>query len=201
MSTPLLQTSPTVQLEVQPDRQLAANLVLSPDPTNSIRIRTTGVWAKKGQRRFPWQLALTTAQTILTLTNINQVVTWTSEAYDPDGLASLSTFPTRITATAAADYFSKVSAVLTPAAGSTNNLNAQLLLYKNGTVLVAASDLTAGLAAAVLPTEVRGTMNARVALLVGDYLEVYVRWVPAFTPGTPASATFNGVWSGGAITT
>lgn len=203
MSSPLLQTSPTVQLEVQPDRQLAANLVLSPDATNGLRLRSSGVWAKKGQRRYPWQVAAA-GQILTPSTTAKQVLNWTSEVYDPDGLADVVAFPTRVTMPADGDYFVRVNGGFIPAAGFTENIVAQALLYKNGTALVAGVDATAGLvsATATMPGSLNFSLAARPTLKAGDYLEVYVWFTAAFTPTPPVSITTGAcTWSGGAITT
>lgn len=203
MSSPLLATSPTVQLEVNPNRELEASVVLSPDPTNALRVNPNGLWQKTGQRRYPWQVSVAANPITATTAalNLNQVLTWTTEVYDPDGLFNPTTAPTQIVAPADGRYFSHIQGFGTFSA-NTDLAVGQLVILKNALTLVAATDVTVG-NRTVLPSGAVTfwfSQSAYLDAVAGDFFEAYWRWYN-FVAGPPSSSPITANWGGGAITT
>lgn len=188
MSLPLLQTSPTVQLEVQPDRRLAANVIPSGAPYNALRANTNGLWAKPGSPAYQWNIGIITASALTIATQTDQVLSWNVETADPDGLVDLAANPTRVTAPEAGRYFNQVFTTITLVGGSAVGAFAMLWLRKNGTTYAGGRSVTTQLAAGT--TSIIGSYSGYVDLQAGDYLEAVWRWV-AFATLTATSAALQ----------
>lgn len=198
MSTPLLATSPTVQLEVNSERELEASVVLAaPNVNNALRINPEGLYVKRGVRRDAWQIARYPVTAALsTALATDQVLTWPTEPLDPDGLVDLAVQPTRVTVSEAGYYWSRAMCTLTGVGGTTaaSEWCAQMYQRKNGNTWLGGQD--------VISNNIALTANQAVAscpvyayLEAGDYLEVIWRWF-SFTLLTQTSFTWIGAWAG-----
>lgn len=188
MSLPLLQTSPSVQLEVGTDRQLRADAVLSPNPTNALKVRDAGLYAKAGQRTYPWNISINTARAVTLATQVNQVLNWNVEDYDPLGMTDLVVQPTRVTIPADGRYFTRATATVQLTGGTAVAGLAMFMILKNGSAYQAGDTSMETTAAGV--TTFVGNIAAWLDLKAGDYIECYWRWL-AFTTLTATAAALQ----------
>lgn len=193
MSLPLLQTSPSVELEVGTDRQLRASVVRSPLATNALRSSGDGLYAKKAERANQFLITQTTSTPLTVVTQTNQALLWSGETFDPDGLADLVAQPTRITVPVSARYFIRATCGVGMLGGSAVSMVAYLYAIKNGVDTVAGSVGATQLAAGA--TTCYGNLSAWLDLAAGDYLELFWRW-GAFGTLTATSCAWTGTWSG-----
>lgn len=185
MSLPLLQTSPSVQLEITARRELEASVVLAPVASNALRRRPTGLWAKAGYRRNDWSVAINQAQQMHLVAQADQVFNWAVEDSDPSGLFNLAALPTRVTIAETGSYFPRAQAMVSLVGGTAASGSALMWLRKNGLSFVAGSLVTMqATGGAFFP----GNVTTYVDLVAGDYLEVCWRWL-AFGTLTATSAT------------
>jgi len=74
VSIPLINTSPSVALEVTSDRRLRADVIPSPLPTNGLQLHSAGLFARKGTRTNAFRVGKLSTQTIGTALNADSVV-------------------------------------------------------------------------------------------------------------------------------
>jgi len=202
VTLPLLNSSPTVQLEVvQPDRRLRADVVPNPALTNALMVRPNGLYAKRGQRLNPFRFTRITNGTLSVGTaatpgNIDQVLSWEAALFDPSGVGQLGVTPTRWTAPASGRYFHSVNVPVTNSLGTTQ-VGAVMWFRKNGTDYVGGRTIIAGSNSTALQI-VQASMREWIDLIAGDYLEVIWRWYFFSGIGAGATATYSNLtnWHG-----
>jgi hypothetical protein len=195
VTTPLLQQSPSVQLEVNASRELRADVVASPNPANAL-VTSGGLFAKRGRRRFPW-VASGGFSGGTASAGVDTLVPWTAEVIDLDGLINLSTDAARIIFTEHQFYAWNARASLTLTGGNAIAQIAQVMGLLNGTtpVGVCHSTCTQGAAFTTSFAQTGGYFEAQ----PGDYLQLLVRFV-GFVTGTATGYTCAAVINGWSLT-
>lgn len=203
MSLPLLQTSPTVALEINTGRELEASVVPAtvvyarfhiPGYPNSLVVTEDGLYAKRGRRINPFALQINNSQPLVFTTQLDQVLSWNLEVYDPDNLVSLATYPTRVTVPEAGRYSFRIWNNAFLSGGSAVNLAAQLMLIKNGSTWIAGQDAYGALAAGAV--SLQADLQAYVSLDAGDYVEAYWRWLSFTTLTATTVIVGSAAWQG-----
>ena len=175
MSLPLLQTSPSVQLEIDADDKLAANVVPSPAPYNALRTHSNGLWSKPGSPAYQWQIGIISATAMSLTTQVDQVLSWNNEIQDPDGMVDLVAAPTRVTIPESGRYFHNVFASLVLSGGTAVAAEAFLYLRKNGTTFAGGKSCYMQLAAGF--TTIVGGYSGYLDAVAGDYYEAVWRFI------------------------
>jgi len=175
VSIPLINTSPSVALEVTSDRRLRADVIPSPLPTNGLQQHSAGLFARKGTRTNAFRVGKLSTQTIGTALNADSVVVWDSKLFDPTGILDLIAQPTRFTAPASGRYFVSTGLYVQIQGGGTFvNADAMIWFRKNGATFVGGRSVLVGASAGT--NSAPGSARTYVDLLAGDYLEVLHRW-------------------------
>lgn len=189
----MLQISPTLALEVGSDRRLRADVIKSPAASNALKLRSDGLYLKRGRRLYGWSLVQPTTNQVLALVaQANQVVNWGTDPLDAGNVFDPAVSVTRVTLPEAGRWFTKASVLATLVGGTAAAAGATCFVLLNGTQVVAGdTQYIAAAASTGIGPNVNGYINAA----AGDYLEIYWRWL-GFTTLTATSATLLGSWTG-----